>query len=318
MGHNVWAPEKKPEWKGFRSPAFWKFVCIFLLDNRMESSILVIVIYSREPACVWRSIRQKFKIRNYGGNMQYNVKIDAFEGPLDLLLHLINRLEIDIYDIPVAEITEQYLIYIHTMKELELDVASEFLVMAATLLAIKSKMLLPKHEEEQLDDGFDMEDGEEDPRDELVERLVEYKKYKEAAAELKTKEQERGLMFTKPPSDLSDYAKDVQPEKADLNVSLYDVLGAFQKLMRRKKLQKPVTAKVARQEIPIEKRMDEILVQLQRAKVKTSFYDLFPSDEKEHLVVSFLAVLELMKRKQIELNQEHNFAEIFVSAREDQ
>ncbi|SIB95514.1 Segregation and condensation protein A [Mycobacteroides abscessus subsp. abscessus] len=109
-------------------------------------------------------------------------------------------------------------------------------------------------------------------------------------------------MFTKPPSDLSDYAKDVQPEKADLNVSLYDVLGAFQKLMRRKKLQKPVTAKVARQ----------------RARVKTSFYDLFPSDEKEHLVVSFLAVLELMKRKQIELNQEHNFAEIFVSAKEDQ
>jgi segregation and condensation protein A len=101
-------------------------------------------------------------------------------------------------------------------------------------------------------------------------------------------------------------------------VSLYDVLGAFQKLMRRKKLQKPVTAKVARQEIPIEKRMDEILDLLQRARVKTSFYDLFPSDEKEHLVVSFLAVLELMKRKQIELNQEHNFAEIFVSAKEDQ
>src|SRR5690606_4106514 len=151
--------------------------------------------------------------------MQYNVKIDAFEGPLDLLLHLINRLEIDIYDIPVAEITEQYLFYIHTMKELQLDIASEYLVMAATLLAIKSKMLLPKHEDEQLEDEIGME-MEEDPRDELVERLVEYRKYKEAAEDLKELEQERGLMFTKPPSDLTDFAKEIQPEKTELNVSL--------------------------------------------------------------------------------------------------
>ncbi len=308
---------KKARREGISVPGFLE-VCLYFSIGYQNGILYTSNSHLQPGTCLCLAQHQaKFKIRNYGGNMQYNVKIDAFEGPLDLLLHLINRLEIDIYDIPVAEITEQYLIYIHTMKELELDVASEFLVMAATLLAIKSKMLLPKHEEEQLDE-FDMEEGEEDPRDELVERLIEYKKYKEAAAELKTKEQERGLMFTKPPSDLSDYAKDVQPEKADLNVSLYDVLGAFQKLMRRKKLQKPVTAKVARQEIPIEKRMDEILDQLQRARVKTSFYDLFPSDEKEHLVVSFLAVLELMKRKQIELNQEHNFAEIFVSAKGDQ
>ncbi|GAE43404.1 segregation and condensation protein A [Mesobacillus boroniphilus JCM 21738] len=116
--------------------------------------------------------------------MQYNVKIEAFEGPLDLLLHLINTLEIDIYDIPVAEITEQYLMYIHAMKELQLDVASEYLVMAATLLAIKSKMLLPKHEAE-LEDEFEF-DHEEDPRNELVERLIEYKKFKEAASDLKS------------------------------------------------------------------------------------------------------------------------------------
>src|SRR4051794_34183429 len=109
--------------------------------------------------------------------MAYNIKIDAFEGPMDLLLHLINRLEIDIYDIPMAEITEQYLSYIHTMKHLELDVASEYLVMAASLLAIKSKMLVPKHEEERLYDEEGIE-YEEDPRDELVEKLIEYKKYK--------------------------------------------------------------------------------------------------------------------------------------------
>ena len=112
--------------------------------------------------------------------MQYHVKINAFEGPLDLLLHLINRLEIDIYDIPVSEITEQYMLYIHTMQELHLDIASEYLVMAATLLSIKSRMLLPKQEEELFEDEFG-EEPEEDPRDELMRRLIEYRKYKEAA-----------------------------------------------------------------------------------------------------------------------------------------
>ncbi|AND41298.1 MULTISPECIES: segregation/condensation protein A [Cytobacillus] len=245
----------------------------------------------------------------------YNVKIDAFEGPLDLLLHLINRLEIDIYDIPVSEITEQYLIYIHTMKELQLDVASEYLVMAATLLAIKSKMLLPKHEEEELEDEFGME-MEEDPRDELVERLIEYRKYKEAAEELKEREQDRSLMYTKPPADLSEYVNDSQQEKADLNVSLYDMLGALQKLLRRKKLQRPLSAKVARQEIPIEKRMSEIVDQLRNFKGRKKFTDLFPISDREHIVVTFLAVLELIKRKEIQVEQDRNFSDIFVASME--
>lgn len=245
----------------------------------------------------------------------YNVKIDAFEGPLDLLLHLINRLEIDIYDIPVSKITEQYLIYIHTMKELQLDVASEYLVMAATLLAIKSKMLLPKHEEEELEDEFGME-MEEDPRDELVERLIEYRKYKEAAEELKEREQDRSLMYTKPPADLSEYVNDSQQEKADLNVSLYDMLGALQKLLRRKKLQRPLSAKVARQEIPIEKRMSEIVDQLRNFKGRKKFTDLFPISDREHIVVTFLAVLELIKRKEIQVEQDRNFSDIFVASME--
>ncbi|MED3551188.1 segregation/condensation protein A [Cytobacillus praedii] len=245
----------------------------------------------------------------------YNVKIDAFEGPLDLLLHLINRLEIDIYDIPVAEITEQYLLYIHTMQVLQLDVASEYLVMAATLLAIKSKMLLPKHEEDLLDDELGL-GHEEDTMEELVERLVEYRKYKEAAVDFKEMEKERGLMFTKPPSDLSDYAKDVQPEKTELNVSLYDMLGAFQKLLRRQKLQKPLSTKIARQEIPIETRMAEILDDLRQFKVRKSFYDLFPVLDRENIVVTFLAMLELIKRHEIFIEQEGNFSEIYVSAME--
>ncbi|QED48491.1 segregation/condensation protein A [Cytobacillus dafuensis] len=242
----------------------------------------------------------------------YNVKIDAFEGPLDLLLHLINRLEIDIYDIPVAEITEQYLLYIHTMQELQLDIASEYLVMAATLLAIKSKMLLPKHEEELLENEYSIEE-EENPMEELVERLIEYRKYKEAAVELKELEQERGLIFTKPPSDLTDFAKEIKPEKTDINVTLYDMLGAFQKLLRRQKLQKPLTTKIARQEIPIEKRMDEILNDLKEFKGRKSFNDLFPIPDREQIVVTFLAVLELIKRKEIHIEQDRNFSEIFLS-----
>ncbi|CAH2715684.1 Segregation and condensation protein A [Neobacillus rhizosphaerae] len=245
--------------------------------------------------------------------MPYQVKIDAFEGPLDLLLHLINRLEIDIYDIPVAQITEQYLIYIKTMSELKLDVASEFLVMAATLLVIKSKMLLPKHEEFFDDEDHEMP-FEEDPRDELVERLIEYRKYKEAAHDLKSMEEERGLMYTKPPSDLSDFAKDFQPQKAELNVSLYDMLAAFQKLLRRKKLQRPMATKIARQEISIEKRMTEIMDELKQLKGRKNFNDLFPYPGKEHIVVTFLAILELIKRKEIDVEQQENFGDIFVEA----
>jgi segregation and condensation protein A len=243
----------------------------------------------------------------------YQVKIDAFEGPLDLLLHLINRLEIDIYDIPVAQITEQYLMYIKTMNELQLDVASEFLVMAATLLSIKSKMLLPQQEE-----VFDEENPEmpfeEDPRDELVERLIEYRKYKEAAHDLKSLEEERGLMYTKPPSDLSDFAKEKQPERAELNVSLYDMLAAFQKLLRRKKLQRPMATRIARQEISIEKRMTEIMVELKQLKGRKNFTDLFPYPTKDHVVVTFLAILELIKRNEIEVQQQENFGDIFVEA----
>lgn len=245
--------------------------------------------------------------------MPYQVKIDAFEGPLDLLLHLINRLEIDIYDIPVAQITEQYLIYIKNMSELKLDVASEFLVMAATLLAIKSKMLLPKHEEVFDEENADIS-YEEDPRDELVERLIEYRKYKEAAQDLKSMEEERGLMYTKAPSDLSDFAKEKKPERTEIDVSLYDMLAALQKLMRRKKLQRPMATKITRQEISIEKRMTEIMEELIKVKVRKNFKDLFPFPEKEHIVVTFLAILELIKRKEIDVEQLENFGEIFVEA----
>lgn len=241
--------------------------------------------------------------------VQYNFKVEAFEGPLDLLLHLIHRYEIDIYNIPVAEITEQYLSYIHTMKDLQLDVASEYLVMAATLLQIKSKMLLPKQEEDVPDNGEDFID---DPRQELMERLIEYKKYKQVAAELKEREQERAQLYTRSPIDFTSFQQE-EETSLPLDITLYDMLAAFQKLMRRKKSKRPVTTRIARQEIPIEQRMSDILQQLETAEGRQSFYDLFVDEEREVMVVTFLAILELMKNQQIIIEQEHNFDEIFLT-----
>src|SRR5690625_5300811 len=139
-------------------------------------------------------------------NQAYKVRLDVFEGPLDLLLHLINRLEIDIYDIPMAELTEQYIEHLHAMRVLQLDELSEYLVLAATLIEIKSKMLLPVHEDEALgeEDHFELED---DPRDELVARLIEYRKYKEAAESLKVSAEDRADFFTKAPGDLAHFGE---------------------------------------------------------------------------------------------------------------
>lgn len=238
------------------------------------------------------------------------MKLDTFEGPLDLLLHLINRYEIDIFDIPVARITEQYLQYIHTMQELKLDVASEYLEMAATLLQIKSKLLLPAHEEE-LEDEFGYDEFEEDPREELMRRLIEYKKYKEAAKQLQEFEEERSEIFTRSPGDLSSYAEETkQPFVSD--VSIYDMLGALQKLFKRKKLNEPRTTTVQRQEVPIRERMIEIMDELAKGGGRRSFYSLFPSFERGHMVATFLAILELMKANQVHCEQEQNFDEIFI------
>lgn len=247
-----------------------------------------------------------------GGKMNpYSVKLDAFEGPLDLLLHLINEAEVDIYDIPVAIITDQYLNYIQAMQELELDLASEYLVMAATLLAIKSKMLLPKQEEELFDDEWQME--EEDPREELIFRLVEYRKYKEVATELKEKEQERSLVHTRPPEDLEPYvSEEDRRDVAIQGVSLFDMLSAYQKLLKRKELKAPRMTTVKSQEYSIEDRMKEILIDLDRLEGFCCFDDLFPFREKAHIVVSFLAILELMKTKAIRCEQTTNFSDIMI------
>ncbi|WP_181349989.1 segregation/condensation protein A [Thalassobacillus sp. CUG 92003] len=243
----------------------------------------------------------------------YHVKVEGFEGPLDLLLHLIQRYEIDIYDIPVARITEQYMSYIHTMQQLELDVASEYLVMAATLLVIKSQMLLPNQPE-----AFDDEmEAEEDPRDELVRRLVEYKRYKKAAQDLQMKELQAHRIYSKPPSPLQEYGNEQAPVEPG-EASVYDMLAAMSRLMTRQSPSAaPIETKVTREEIPIQTRMNEVLHSLGSNPGGTRFENLFPERTKPHVVATFMALLELMKANEITCVQASHFDELMVYKRED-
>lgn len=242
--------------------------------------------------------------------MSYEVKLEAFSGPLDLLLHLIHRLEIDIYDIPMAELTKQYIDHIHAMQVLDLNDASEYLVMAATLLAIKSRMLLPIHEGEIEDAELEI-DGP-DPREELVQRLIDYKKYKEAAQQLQALESNRALIFTRPPSNLSNYVPSEQLVLFDLSINVYDMLGAFQKMLRRKQLKKPLSTRIARQEISIKDQMFAVVNTLRMSGGRAMFSTLFPYEDKEVIIVTFLSLLELMKRQVILVEQQHNFDDLTV------
>ncbi len=226
---------------------------------------------------------------------KYKVVTEQFEGPLDLLLFLVKQNNINIYDIPIAEITSQYLSYIERMEFFDVEVATEFLIMAATLLQIKSKMLLPKEElpEEQ----------EEDPRKELVERLLEYKKFKEVGAFLKEKEIQRQEVFF----------REVFPEFKDqdfsLDVSLYDLVTAFHKVYFKAK---PEVKEIIEQEISVEDRIAEIISFLEGKKF-VSFSSLFLKDmSKSYLIVTFIALLELVFLKKIILKQNRLFGQIRV------
>ncbi|RYG73648.1 segregation/condensation protein A [Lentibacillus lipolyticus] len=238
-------------------------------------------------------------------NQSYQVKLDTFEGPLDLLLHLVNQYEIDIYDIPVAQITEQYMEYIHTMQQLELNIASEYLVMAATLLELKSNMLIPKQEVEEPDEEY-----MEDPREELVQRLVEYRKYKEAAQHLKEQETEANQTFTRPPAAFSQAEISRPVQKG--NVSIYDMLDALKRMTDRHKWQKPLETKVKSGEIPIGERMTEVRKAVKQNREGIAFDQLFSYPSRSHVVITFMAILELMKNNEVICRQEQHFGKLYV------
>lgn len=243
-------------------------------------------------------------------------KLETFEGPLDLLLHLIDKAEVDIYEISVSEITDQYLEYLDNMQELELEVTSEFLVMAATLLAIKSKQLLPKPPVIEFDDDFDYMMDEEDPRDELIQKLIEYRKFKEIAELLHEREWERSLIFSKEPEDLSIYVPDVV-ENPVKGLHAADLINVFQKAIR-KAVKRNSVARIHRDEISVKDRIKDIVSTLAALGKggRFLFSKLLHSEMDRHeIVTTFLAILELMKMKQIVCYQDKLFDDIVMEWR---
>jgi len=242
---------------------------------------------------------------------KYQIRLDNFEGPLDLLLHLIEKNEIDIYDIPIAKITEQYLSFINEAKDLDLDIASEFLVMAATLLSIKARMLLPKPVK-VVNEGD--EEGK-DPREELVVRLLEYKKYKEIANLLKSKEQDMAQVFTRD-LDLMELVKEFGPYNPVENISVYDLLKAFQDVWQKVNEMEPVY-EIARENISIKDCMNHILDKLAESPRGLTFSELFSTGaSKLRVLVTFLGILELIKLNKISFQQKDTFGKIIIFLRE--
>jgi segregation and condensation protein A len=240
---------------------------------------------------------------------KWTVNLDVFEGPLDLLLHLINKLEIDIYDIPIAKITAQYMDYLQAMQLLQLDVAGDYLVMAATLMNIKSQMLVPRN------DGFDEEEGEdfypedEDPREQLMEMLLEYRKFKNVASQLEEKQEERSVYFTKDPSDVS-HLQDKIPLREN-EIDLHDLMTVFKDMLRRKELRDPTPTTIETEEITVTEKMNFIEQRLRNNKHgRVSFRKLFDVPSKREMVVTFLALLELIKENKIVAKQEETYSDI--------
>lgn len=233
--------------------------------------------------------------------MNLDIKTLEFEGPLDLLLHLIKESKMDIFEIEIENITDQYLQYIDQAEKLNLEIASEYLLMASELIEIKSRMLLPKSSNEEV-----LEE-EEDPRGELINRLLEYQAYKEITKALKEKEEIRQEFYTKAPEDFSQFREEEQTLCSD--VSLEDLLDAFKKYLLRKKEMKPLSTKVTVREISVSSRRYDIKRILDK-KRRVSFIELFPEVSKEYVVATFLAVLEMAKSKELKIIQNNTFDDI--------
>ncbi len=222
----------------------------------------------------------------------YPVRLATFEGPLDLLLHLIKRNEVSIYDIPITLITQQYLEYIDLMQELNLDVAGEFLVMAATLIHMKSRMLLPRPDPTQ-------EDPEEDPREALVRRLLEHQKFKAAAELLHERETLRSAQWTRADGPIAEIAGEA-PEP-EIEVDLFSLISAFRAVVERAK-QRPRIV-LPGEQIPIEKRIEQLLARLSETEA-LGFEDLFADvQSRAGMIVTFLAMLEMIRLKLIRVFQ---------------
>jgi segregation and condensation protein A len=236
---------------------------------------------------------------------ELKITLPLYEGPLDLLLDMIRRQKIDIYDIPIARITEQYLEYLHLMKELNVDVASEFLLIAAQLIYIKSRMLLPPDPDAPPEES-------EDPRAELVRRLLEYEKFKNAAQMLYQREMVENAAWSNP-GPLPVEEADLEPE---MTVGIYDLVGAFREILKRAE-EKPVM-NVAREEFSIEQMMGFLFDNILASRGKITLTEILPRvNTRRGLITAFLALLELTRLKAIYLSQDKPFGEITAQANPD-
>lgn len=235
--------------------------------------------------------------------MSYKIKLEVFEGPLDLLLYLIKKDEVNIYDIPIAQITDQYMQYLDVMALLDLNIVGDFLVMAATLMQIKSKMLLPP-------DPSELVQEEEDPRDELVRRLLEYKKFKEAAADLQNKETVRQDFFRRTLDEEKLKAMREDATEVYFEANLFDLISAFSNAL--KNVPKNVFYEVIKEEYTVEQKIHDIL-HLFLHQPKVLLTDLFSkAKSKDEIIVTFMAILELIRLREVVAMQKGIFGEIEV------
>ena len=233
-----------------------------------------------------------------------NLLIGDFEGPLDLLLHLVKKSEMNISELSLIDITEQYINFIKTMEEMNLDIASEYLVTAAELIEMKSRSLLPKPPKENDEDELEL-----DPEEELKRRLLEYQKYKSSVESFRTLENVRGNFYTKSPEKKEIYTE--EKVENDGSVTAYDLLSALQKLLERKEYSKPLNTKITKKELSVADRVVKIREVLKKEK-RIEFLSLFEELTKEYVVVTFLSILEMAKNKEILLSQDSNFGTIIL------
>jgi len=230
----------------------------------------------------------------------YSIRLPLFEGPLDLLLHLIKHNKIDIYDIPISQITGQYLEYIEIMKELNLEIASEFLVMAATLIYIKSRMLLPP------DEAIEAED-QEDPRAGLVQKLLEYQAFKEVSASLKDRESIWTNIFSREPLTIDDLPADTDPYLFEVNI--FDLMGALQKILKKAP---PEALSISRETLTVKDKIAFILEKI-GGEHTTRFEALFSEDNSRvELIVTFLALLEILRLGLARSYQDSEFGTVWI------
>ncbi len=236
--------------------------------------------------------------------MSYQIKLNVFEGPYDLLLFLIRRGEVDIYDIPIARITKEYLEYIDAMRALDLEIAGEFIVMAATLMRIKAKMLLPVH--------VDEDEEAEDPRNELVRSLLEYQRIKDASGKIEDLEYFRRDFFIRGNTQ-KDFCSDIPEEEFELQMNIYELVVAYNQILKRESKSKHHF--VEPEPVTIENQMDQILSILESEERISFQRHLMDIKDTIIIVINFLAILELAKRRMITIAQTQPFKDIWIYKR---